>query len=395
MQTLRLLATALLLMTLAITTDLDGSPHTALAGGKVYWTSGSKIQRANPDGTGLEDIVTGLKDAAGLALDAFGCKMYWTQYQPGQIGRADLTGHDVETLVTGLTQQNGILYSPTTIALDLLHAKMYWANDYSGDEHGSIARANLDGTDVEALITDQQGATAVALDVAAGKVYWAGCCNGSDYIRRADLDGNGIEELLVVSQNPALALDPTAGKIYFSTLAGIQRANLDGTAVQLLVSGARPPSIALDTAGAFMYWVEFKSNAGPARIRRATLDGTGVQDVFVGVFAHAVAFLPPPQVAWCVLAVLQSEALKPQVPRWLSERINIVIRLLNGGHMRPAVNVLTELVKRVERVVAAGDFPASDGRQIITLATEAVDQLQDAVEIRRRHATSKQDGVWP
>ena len=46
----------------------------------MYWTDGTqhKIQRANLDGTRVEDLVTGLSDTSGIALDVVGGKMYWT-----------------------------------------------------------------------------------------------------------------------------------------------------------------------------------------------------------------------------------------------------------------------------------------------------------------------------
>ena len=48
----------------------------------MYWTDDrrtDKIQRANLDGSNIEDLVTqGLSGPAGIALDVEGGKMYWT-----------------------------------------------------------------------------------------------------------------------------------------------------------------------------------------------------------------------------------------------------------------------------------------------------------------------------
>ena len=49
-----------------------------ISGGQMYWTSGCKIQRANLDGSNVEELVpssTGIKE--GIALDIDGNKMYW------------------------------------------------------------------------------------------------------------------------------------------------------------------------------------------------------------------------------------------------------------------------------------------------------------------------------
>ena len=84
----------------------------------MYWTdlSTDKIQRANLDGSDIEDLVTrGLESASGIALDVAGGKMYWTDVGElgtgAQVGKekiqcANLDGSNVQTLVThaqGLT----------------------------------------------------------------------------------------------------------------------------------------------------------------------------------------------------------------------------------------------------------------------------------------------------
>ena len=93
----------------------------ALANSKIYWTAASqgKIQRANLDGSSVEDLVTGLSTPLDLALDLTGGKMYWTDGQQGKIQRASLNGTNVETLVSGLT-------GPAGLALDLTGGRMYY-----------------------------------------------------------------------------------------------------------------------------------------------------------------------------------------------------------------------------------------------------------------------------
>ena len=78
----------------------------------MYWTdSGTdKIQRANLDGSNIEDLVTqGLSYPAGIALDVEGGKMYWTDSGTDKIQRANLDGSNIEDLVTqGLRGPVGI-----------------------------------------------------------------------------------------------------------------------------------------------------------------------------------------------------------------------------------------------------------------------------------------------
>ena len=89
----------------------------------------------------MEDLVTGLPINPGIALDVSGGKMYWTDHGLAKIQRANLDGSNVENVVTGLS-------SPEGIALDLTNSKMYWT-DYGTDK---VQRADLDGSGVEDLV---------------------------------------------------------------------------------------------------------------------------------------------------------------------------------------------------------------------------------------------------
>ena len=68
----------------------------------IVWVDADtdKIQRANLDGSNIEDLVTqGLEAPIGIALDVVGGKMYWTDAGTDKIQRANLDGSNVEDLV--------------------------------------------------------------------------------------------------------------------------------------------------------------------------------------------------------------------------------------------------------------------------------------------------------
>lgn len=100
-------------------------PHTGAAQSKMYWADQSNfrtIQRSNLNGSGVEDLVTGLSIPMGIALDVAAGKMYWTDTGIDKIQRANLDGSGVEDLVaTGLED-------PLGIALDIAAGKMYWVD---------------------------------------------------------------------------------------------------------------------------------------------------------------------------------------------------------------------------------------------------------------------------
>ncbi len=121
-----------------------------VAGGKMYWTNpgATKIQRANLSGSNVEDLVTsGLSSPTGLALDVAGGKIYWTDRGTDKIQRANLSGSNVEDLVTsGLNSPNGL-------ALDVSGGKIYWTDAGTN----KVQRANLNGSGVEDLLTGTDG----------------------------------------------------------------------------------------------------------------------------------------------------------------------------------------------------------------------------------------------
>ncbi len=195
-----------------IITEVTGPSSIALdlVRGKIYWTaqqwdpstgavSSSKIQRANLNGSNVQDIVTGLGIAEGLALDGSAGKVYWTDSETGKIQRANLNGSNVEDLVTSVRM-------PNDIAVDAKGGKMYWA-DY---ESKQILRANLNGSNTETLVEGLSGPSGIVLDIARRKIYWtdqvwspaAGSITESN-IQRANFDGSNVQEILTGFGEPA------------------------------------------------------------------------------------------------------------------------------------------------------------------------------------------------
>ena len=243
---------------------------------KLYWTDWGtdKIQRANLDGSGVEDLVVGggLDGPDGLALDVVGGKMYWTDAGASRIQRANVDGSNVENLVTGL----GIPYG---LALDVVGGKMYWTDRQTS----RIQRSDLDGTDVEDLITSGLVFPGeLVLDVQGGKMYWTN--PGSQKIQRANLDGSQVEDLVTggLGSPTGLAVDVNGGKMYWTDRRTdkIQRADLNGSSMEDLVTSGldKPNGLALDADGGKIYWAD----AGTNKIQRANLDGSNVEDLLTG-----------------------------------------------------------------------------------------------------------------
>ncbi|HFA50119.1 MAG TPA: T9SS type A sorting domain-containing protein [Bacteroidetes bacterium] len=154
---------------------------------KIYWSDWgqNKIQRANMDGSGTEDIYqeTSLHPK-GLFLDTISQNLYFSQ-QSGVIAKIDLNTLIIDTITTA----SGV---PTKIEVDMDTGKIYWSNqDFAGSK---IQRCNLDGSGAEDIAVGLGLTYGIAIDKAAGKIYWTDW--GGDfpkYLKRANLDGNDIE----------------------------------------------------------------------------------------------------------------------------------------------------------------------------------------------------------
>ena len=366
-----------------ITTGLDG-PHGLaldLDGGKIYWADwiSNKIYRANLDGSNVEDLITRPDNTASVVLLPSVGRMYWTEgaWSPvsmGKILRANLDGSEVEELAnSGLQVPMGLALAGVPTAAELnrppkleaiesrrvtqgillrialavrdpdgdritfeakpdkpevvtvstfaagvnlralspgtttvtvtatdsygasasqafavevtppeITGKIYWTDPGAK----KIRRANLDGSHVEDLVTmGLEYPSGLALDSAGDKMYWTD--PGARKIQRADLDGSRVENLVSTGliSPEGLALDGAGGKIYWtdSGTNKIQRANLDGSRVESLVSiGLHSPvGVALDTAGGKIYWTDY----GTDKIQQSNLDGSNVQDLVTGLIS--------------------------------------------------------------------------------------------------------------
>jgi len=159
-------------------------------GGKLYWSdiqqSGLRgIHRVNVDGSNHE-IVVGpalAQSPRGIALDLTASKVYWTESTTHKIKRANLNGGGVEDVLTGLS-------FPYGLAIDAAGGRLFWSSVGTGQ----VRRANLDGSEIQTIVSNQPNPLAVTLDPVEGKVYWSDTID--DVIRRADLDGSNVEDYL-------------------------------------------------------------------------------------------------------------------------------------------------------------------------------------------------------
>ena len=170
-------------------------------GNKMYWISARRLRWANLDGTQVETFLPVNLDGSHsrLFVDPTGDKLYWRDAE-GAMQRANLDGTQVETPFTKPKSPRPSVSGP--FALDLTKGKVYWRKT-----HGhSIYRANLDdGSHIEKLVEDFGYGSGLALDLAGGKIYFTafrGDRGQLDGIYRANLDGSQVEALVTGLDDP-------------------------------------------------------------------------------------------------------------------------------------------------------------------------------------------------
>ncbi len=274
---------------------------------KMYWTDHDKdVMRANLDGSGVEVLLKDMPSPYCLALDLAGQRLLWTnQLGNPRVQSSTLEGADVRDLVPGKAE------FMIGISVDHVNRALYWMDGYY---KGHVVRAYVDGGNPKPIATTVGIANGIDVDPAGGKVYSTEYGNGpgDDVIRRANLDGSNVETLFDASdglQTPQhIAVDPTAGKIYWADLHAhrVQRGNLDGTGLETIREGmGYPRGVALvryPTCEEAAAHVETDKTASPTSWASpfeegepppATVDPSGAQTQGYGIIKGMVTLLQP------------------------------------------------------------------------------------------------------
>ncbi len=260
---------------------------------QVYWsllTSGvSSIQRADLDGSNVEDVASPGARPYHILIDPVCRKLYWHQFTGTGVYRASLDGSADEELL-------GI----QTFTIGLNHAtRRLYAQASPASQ--AITEYNLDGLNPRPVSTVTPDIMVV--DSLNNHLYHSD--TRSDELRRTDLSA-GTTEIVVskalgdpVVDLHSIAVDAVGGKLYWagadsqgSSAAIIARANLDGSGVEVIRSfggnffDPGPSGIDLDVAAGKLYWAESERKGGGGsigRIRRSNLDGSDEETILDGI----------------------------------------------------------------------------------------------------------------
>ena len=170
----------------------------------MYWMQGEDIWRANLDGS--QPAVLHPADPAfpqtrpkTLVIDPAGDTLYWQEAK--RLHRISLDDATHDLLFTEPQRALG----GDALAVDTENGKVYWVKYH-------VYRANLDdGSHVELLVPDVGYGSGLVLDLDGGKMYWTlwdGVHGTDEGLYRANLDGSQVEALVTGAELGGVTLAP-------------------------------------------------------------------------------------------------------------------------------------------------------------------------------------------
>jgi sugar lactone lactonase YvrE len=282
---------------------------TSARGVGLYWNDGSGIHRwlsSQPIGS---PALFETFETRGLAVDPANAQLWWSDILPlgsplpgGVIRTGSTKGGDITDVVMHLT-------SPAGVALDARRGRIYWSDLGDVSNASAIFSANLDGSDVQKLVSDVfiSEIAGIALDPIHDKLYFTYVNPLIDSllaggIARADLDGSNLEVIVGGQGKPiGIAVDAAGGGIYWADAMSIspaggdgeiKAADLDGDNKHVILGGLNVPyGVALDVAEQYVYWTDM----GTGKIQRTVMSGAlpYFQDVLTGLPSSTAIVMVP------------------------------------------------------------------------------------------------------
>ena len=210
----------------------------------------------------------------------------WTGASLGKIKRANLDGSQVEDLIsTGLRAPRGLALELTDMSPEVTVNRPPVLDGIRKQSvaEGDLLRIDLVARDpegAEVTYEAQSNAPGVATVSVSGREMTISPVElGVATVAVMASDASGATTTRTFMVNVTAPVPESRGKMYW-TDAGtdkIQRANLDGSQIENLLSTELnvPQALALDVAGGKMYWID----AGTDKIQRANLDGSQIENL--------------------------------------------------------------------------------------------------------------------
>lgn len=222
--------------------------------------SGGRVLAMNPDGSQPRVIAADCPHPDGIVVDVAAGHVYWTNMgvvpgrNDGSIERADLDGGNRTFIVPP-----GGTFTPKQLHLDKANGKLYW----SDREGMRVMRANLDGSQIEALVQTGESeddrhdqsrwCVGIAIDHKRKQIYWTQ--KGADNAEVGRILRAGID-----IPKGETAADRSDIEVFFNGLP-------------------EPIDLELDLEHRVLYWTDRGNPPRGNTVNRAAIDAKPAQDV--------------------------------------------------------------------------------------------------------------------
>ena len=219
------------------TTTVLGSPIITSPGGVAidpitkhkYWIDNRKIQRTSSTGSSVQTLINSRAvQVIDLHYESTSKKLYWLDYGLRRVQRSNPDGSSVEDILTGIGTAN-------SMAIDYDSQSIYWA-DFNQFQ---INRSSLNGTQRSTLITRSDPIWHMHIAPNSNKIYWLEGFGFSRSVFRSNLDGSNIESLGSSSLFFQFKVDEINSKLIFITFNvdhySIARSNFNGSNLEILI----------------------------------------------------------------------------------------------------------------------------------------------------------------
>lgn len=208
---------------------------------QIYFAVGDTVHilyRVNVDGTGLTEVVSNVVGINDMELDLLNRRIYWASstwgYEMIVSADMDIQNSGVDTLY----------YSSYTyidihgIGLDNEHGKIYWAESNNGG-YDRIMRMNKNGTDKELIISNSMFYLSAPrdIDVISDKIYWTDSGLFAHWIMQANLDGTDIDTVITDVSSLSIVINPFDKRIFWTQQMGFYCSPIDTMIKTFLFNG--------------------------------------------------------------------------------------------------------------------------------------------------------------
>ncbi len=280
----------------------------------LCWTTANGINTAQRDGTHVGTLINGPSGDrfAEIQVNTANEQIYWFEYR--SIKRAGYDGSNPQAVIT----DNNMYTTAGDFALDRANGRVYWANQL-----GELRRANLDGSSPQTLRTGLLSSGALEVDPVNRKLFWLEYEGNGSAIYMGDLNGGGRTYLAYVEPTwkvTDLAVDTQTARLYWS-----ETAMSVNERVRRLSYAPGTPTVLINAELGYLSNVTLDLDLGKmllvdrsgGRILEAGLDGSGLTTLITGETRPShLTILPVPEASsLTLLAVGTLTAFRRRAPR--------------------------------------------------------------------------------